>query len=115
MACCVQTLGRGGVRRLSLGAGNNYKLSAADDGFLLTCTVAVPDAPDGDSAAWFDIVDPGPSAATYRLYVFAGEAVPPATATIDMDVREVVDAASAANGISVIDASGTHRVTITTV
>jgi hypothetical protein len=104
----------GGFRRLSLGTGRNYKLAASGSDFVLTCTVAIPDAPGGDSAAWFDIVDPGPSAATYRLYVFGGEAVPAATSTIDVDIQEVVDAASAANGVSVIDAAGTQRIMIMT-
>jgi hypothetical protein len=103
----------GGFRRLSLGQGQNYKLAKSGNDFLLTCDVAVPNAPDGDSAAWFDIVDPGPAAATYRLYVFPGEAVPPATDTISISAQERVDAAAAANGVTVIDTSGTRRVTVT--
>src|SRR5512140_3093173 len=55
--------------------------------------------------------DPDPAAATYRLYVFAGEAVPPATDTFSFAAQERVDAAAAANGVTVIDASGSRRVT----
>jgi hypothetical protein len=102
----------GGFRRLSLGTGRDYKLALSAGSAHLTCTVAISDAPDGDSTAWFDIVDPGPAAATYRLYVFAGEAVPPATDTIDITADERVDSASAANGVIVIDAAGSHRVTM---
>lgn len=101
----------GGFRRLSLGQGQNYKLAKSGDDFLLSCDVAVPDSPDGDSAAWFDIIDAGPAAATYRLYVFPGEAVPPATDTITISAQERVDAAAAANGVTVIDATGSRRVT----
>jgi hypothetical protein len=103
----------GGFRRLSLGQGQNYKLAKSGNDFMLTCDVAVPNAPDGDSAAWFDIIDAGPTAATYRLYVFAGEAVPPAADTINISAQEDVDAAAAANGITVIDASGSRRITVT--
>jgi hypothetical protein len=102
----------GGFRRLSLGQGQNYKLVKSDTDFVLSCDVAIPNAPDGDSTAWFDIVDPGPAAATYRLWVFAGEAVPPATDTISFSAQENVDPAAAANGVTVIDASGTHRITV---
>ncbi len=100
----------GGHRRLSLGTGQNYKLAkSVGTTHLLTCTVAIPNAPD--SSAWFDIVDSGPAAATYRLYVFGGEANPPPADTTDFGVQERIDAATAANGITVIDAAGTHRVT----
>ena len=100
----------GGHRRLSLGTGQNLKLArSAGNSHLLSCTVTIPDAPD--ASAWFDVVDPGPAAATYRLYVFAGETVPPPADTTDISVRERVDAAAAPNGVTVIDAAGSHRVT----
>jgi hypothetical protein len=102
----------GGFRRLSVGLGQGYKLTPAGTGqFTLTCTVAIPNAPAGDSTAWFDIVDPGPTSATFRLYVFPGEAVPPPSDTIDIQVQERVDAASATNGVTVIDSAGSHKVT----
>lgn len=102
----------GGFRRLSLGQGQNYKLVKIGNDFQLSCDVAIPDAPDGDSTAWFDIIDPGPATATYRLYVFAGEAVPPATDTISINIQDHVDPAAAVNGVTVIDATGSHRVTV---
>jgi hypothetical protein len=102
----------GGFRRLSVGSGQGYKLTPAGTGqFTLNCTVAIPNAPAGDSTAWFDIVDPGPASATFRLYVFPGEAVPPPADSIDIQVQERIDAASAANGVTVIDAAGTHKIT----
>jgi hypothetical protein len=104
----------GGFRQLSLGQGQDYKLAKSGNDFLLSCNVAIPNAPDGDSTAWFDIIDPGPATATYRLYVFAGEAVPPATDTISIAVQEQVDSAAAANGVTVIDASGTQHITVPT-
>jgi hypothetical protein len=104
----------GGFRRLSLGAGRDYKLANSAGSLHLTCTTAIPDAPNGDSTAWFDIVDPGPSATTYRLYVFAGEAVPPPINIIDVTVDELVDVANAVNGIRVIDAAGSHHLDVLT-
>jgi hypothetical protein len=100
----------GGYRRLSLGFGQNYKLASSAGQSLLTCTVAIPDAPDGDSTAWFDIVDAGPSTATYRLYVFSGESDPPPADTTNLQIQERVDSTSAANGVTVIDSAGSHRV-----
>jgi hypothetical protein len=102
----------GGFRRLSLGQGQNYKLVKSGNDFQLSCDVDIPNAPDQDSTAWFDIIDPGPAAATYRLYVFAGEAVPPATDTFSFAAQERVDAAAAANGVTVIDTSGSRRLTV---
>jgi hypothetical protein len=99
----------GGHRRLSLGTGQGYKLAKAiGNTHQLSCTTAIPDAPD--SSAWFDIVNPGPVGAVYRLYVFAGEANPPPSNTADVTVKERIDPAVAANGVTVIDAAGTHQV-----
>ena len=104
----------GGFRRLSLGTGQNYKLAKSGNDFVLSCSVAIPASPDRDAAAWFDIVNPGPTAATYRLYLFPGDAVPPATNTFNVTAQERVDAAAAANGVTVIDAAGSRSVTVTT-
>ena len=100
----------GGFRRLLLGSGRDYKLAKwIGNTHQLSCTVAIPNAPD--SAAWFDIVDPGPATPTYRLYVFSGETSPPPAELTEVNVQELVDAASAANGVTVTDAAGTHHVT----
>jgi hypothetical protein len=102
-----------GCRRLAAGIGQNYKLAQASGGYYeVSCTVSIPDTPEGDSTAWFDILDPGPTAATYQLLVFPGETAPPPVATIDIQVQERVDPAAAATGIQVIDAAGTHRVAV---
>jgi len=99
----------GGFRRLSLGNGQNYKLAkSVGNTHQLSCAVPIPNAPD--ASAWFDIVDPGPATATYRLFVFAGETDPPPANPTDVIVRERVDAASAVNGVTVIDVNGAHKV-----
>ena len=74
----------------------------------ISCTVSIPNAPAGDSAAWFDIVDLSP--ATYRLYVFPGDADPPAQDSIDIAVEESVPGAQ--TSVSVLDQSGSHNVGI---
>lgn len=100
----------GGFLRLSVGTGQNIVLAkAAGNTHQLSCSVAIPNALD--AIAWFDIVDPGPATATYRVVVFPGETVPPPTATKTVNLRERVDAAAAANGVTVIDSAGSHQVT----
>ena len=101
----------GGFRRLTLGLGRDYKLTKSGEVFTLSCTTAIPNAADGDSTAWFDIVDLSPGSATFRLYVFPGEAVPPPADTVDVEVKEHVAAPSSAGGVTVIDAAGTHHIT----
>jgi hypothetical protein len=101
----------GGFRRLTLGLGRDYKLVKSGDTLLtLSCTTAIPNATDGDSTAWFDIVDLAPGSATFRLYIFAGEAIPPPEDTVDFQVQEHVSAASAVGGVTVIDSAGTHHI-----
>jgi hypothetical protein len=100
----------GGFRRLTLGLGRDYKLAKSGEVFTLSCTTAIPDAAAGDSTAWFDIVDLSPGAATFRLYVFSGEAVPPPSDTVDLEVKERIAAASAVGGVTVIDSAGKHRI-----
>jgi len=103
----------GGCRRLPLGTGKDYKLTKQpDDRYLLSCKVDIPDNAAGDSSAWLDVVDPGPAAAVYQLYVFPGEAFPPPTDTIEITCRERVEAAAAIAGVTVIDAAGKHSVQI---
>jgi len=98
-----------GFRRLSLGLGRDYKLVRSDPSRLtLSCTVSIPNAPAGDSAAWFDIVDLSP--ATYRLYVFPGDADPPAQDSIDIVAEESVPGAQ--TSVTVLDQSGSHNVGI---
>jgi len=100
----------GGFRRLSVGTGQNFKLArAAGNTHQLSCMVAIPNA--ADAGAWFDIVDPGPAAAIYRVVVFEGEINPPPAGTTNLTLHERVDAAAAANGVTVIDSAGPHQVT----
>jgi len=100
----------GGFRRLAVGTGQNFKLAiGAGNTHQLSCVVAVPNAPD--AKAWFDVVDPGPATATYRVVIFQGEANPPPVATNNINISERVDPAAAANGVTVIDSAGPHQVT----
>jgi hypothetical protein len=103
----------GGFRRLSLGVGTDYKLtkSAADNDYVLSCNVAVPNAAAGDSAAWFEYVDLGMNTGTFRLLVFGGEAVPPPPDMISLSIEEHLGEANARDGVMVVDAAGTRRVT----
>jgi hypothetical protein len=101
----------GGFLRLSVGTGQNIVLAkAAGNTFQLSCSAAIPNTPD--ATAWLDIVDPGPATATYRLVVFPGETVPPPAATKNVNLRERVDNAAAANGVTLIDSAGSHNVTV---
>ncbi len=95
-----------------LGTAQNLRLVQVGSRYTLSCAVAIPDTPDGDSVAWFDIVDPGPAAAAYRLCVFPGDAVPPPSAQIQANVQERVDSAAATNGVRVLDEAGTHLITL---
>jgi hypothetical protein len=98
-----------GFRRLSLGLGRDYKLvSSGGNRLTLSCTVSIPNAPAGDSTAWFDIVQLSP--ATYRLHVFPGEADPPAQDSIDIQVEESVPGGTAS--VAVLDQSGSHNVAV---
>ena len=103
-----------GFRRLSPGAGRDYKLvrPAGAPRSVLSCKVDIPDTPDGDLVAWLDIVSLGPPKATYRLVVYPGEAVPPPAQIIEVECQERVDQADADAGVVVIDANGSHSISL---
>ncbi|HEY6258922.1 MAG TPA: hypothetical protein VIY51_24360 [Xanthobacteraceae bacterium] len=104
---------QGGFRRLAPAAGRDYKLVKAADGrCTLSCKVDIPDTDQGDSVAWLDVVSAGPPTASYQLLVYPGEVVPPAAQTIEVTCLERVDPASAAAGVTVVDANGTHIVNL---
>jgi hypothetical protein len=104
---------QGGFRRLAPAAGREYKLVKTADGrCTLSCKVDIPDTDQGDSTAWLDIVSAGPGTATYQLLIYPGEASPPPAGTIEVACEERVDPASAAAGVSVIDANGTRVVNL---
>lgn len=104
-----------GFRRLSLGVGKNYKLAktAGLPRAVLSCKVDIPDTPEGDSVAWLDLESVGPPQATYRLVIYPGEADPPPAQTTEVECRESVDQADADAGIVVIDANGSHSISLT--
>jgi hypothetical protein len=102
---------KGGFRRLSPAVGKDYKLVKTADGrCTLSCKVDIPDTDQGDSTAWLDIVSLGPPTVTYQLLIYPGDAVPPPTQTIEIACKERVDPASAASGVTVVDASGSRVV-----
>jgi len=104
---------QGGFRRLASGAGRDYKLVKEADGrCTLSCTVDIPDTPQGDSTAWLDVVFAGPPTASYQLLVYPGDAAPPPANTIAVTCEERVDPVSAAAGVSVTDANGTQTVNL---
>jgi len=106
---------QGGFRRLSLGTAKNLKLQEdADLGIIsLICSTDVPATNDGRSFAWFESeCIPGAATAAYRLYVLPGDnlSVPPSTVQIVCGER--VDGPIPAQGVTVIDAAGTHVVNL---
>jgi hypothetical protein len=104
---------QGGFRRLAPAQGRDYKLAKAADGrCTLSCKVDIPDTDQGDSVAWLDVVSAGPPTASYQLVIYPGEAFPPPAQTIEVTCQEPVDPASAAVGVSVVDANGIHTVTL---
>jgi hypothetical protein len=104
---------QGGFRRLAPATGRNYKLVKAADGrCTLSCQTDIPDTDQGDSTAWLDLVSAGPPTASYQLVIYPGEALPPPATTFEVTCQEQVDPASAAAGISVVDANGTHVVNL---
>jgi hypothetical protein len=103
----------GGFRRLAPATGKDYKLVKTADGrCTLSCKVDIPDTDRGDSTAWLDVVSPGPPMASYQLLLYPGEVSPPPAQTIEITCQERVDPASAATGVSVVDATGTHAVNL---
>lgn len=103
----------GGFKRLSLGTATNLKLVDQGNGrFMLSCNTDVPATEDDDSFAWFESEVPG--GATYRLYVLAGDDLTEPPDTVTLPCRERVDGPLPAQGVTVIDAKGTHMVTLPT-
>jgi hypothetical protein len=97
-----------GCPRLLVGQGSNYQLTKSGTSYHLEGTAEVPN----DSAqAWLDIVDVTPANRTYKLYVDpgAGGQGAPASRIVFEDFEE----ASTLSAVQVIDAAGTHTVSLT--
>jgi hypothetical protein len=106
---------QGGFRRLSLGTAKNLTLQEDSElGVInLSCRTDVPATSDGRSIAWFENeFIPGAAITAYRLYVLPGGdlSAPPSTVEIFCGAR--VDRPIPQEGITVIDAAGTHTVNL---
>ena len=73
----------------------------------------VPATDDDDSFAWLES-EGAPGAATYRLYVLAGDDLSQPPDTVMLSCRERVDGPLPPQGVTVIDAAGTHTVNLPT-
>ena len=105
---------QGGFRRLSLGTAKNLKLREDSDlGLVLDCKTDVPATNVGHSLAWFESeFVPGAAMAVYRLYVLSGEDLSAPPRTVEKFCEERVDGPIPQQGITVIDAAGTHYVNL---
>ena len=104
---------QGGCRRLSLGTAKDLKLVEDRDLgiFTLSCSTDVPATNDHDSIAWFESEPVAGAAMTaYRLYVLPGEDLSAPPSTVEIGIAERVDGPIPQEGITVIDAAGTHIV-----
>jgi len=106
---------QGGFRRLSLGRAKSLLLKEDPDlGIQLTCTTDVPATNDGSSVAWYESeFVPGAAMTAYRLYVLAGENLSTPPRTVETHCGEIIDDPIPQQGITVIDAVGTHLVNLT--
>ena len=104
---------QGGCRRLSLGTAKNLQLGEDRDLgiFTLSCMTDVPATNSQDSIAWFEGESvPGAAIIAYRLYVLPGEDLSAPPGTVEISIGERVDGPIPQQGITVIDAAGTHIV-----
>jgi hypothetical protein len=104
---------QGGFRRLSLATAKSLKLADQGGGrFMLSCKADVPATNDDDSFAWFEPeLLPGSTTVAYRLCLLPGEDLSAPPATVETQCQERVDGPIPPDGITVIDAAGTHKVT----
>ena len=103
---------RGGFRRLSLGTARGLQLTDLEIGqFDLFCTTDVPATKGDDSVAWFESESvPGAAMTAYRLYVLPGEDLSTPPSTVVRRCRERFLGPIPEQGVTVIDAAGTHIV-----
>ena len=103
---------QGGFRRLSLGTARDLRLTDLEIGeFDLFCRTDVPATNGDDSVAWFESESvPGTAMTAYRLYVLPGEDLSTPPSTVVRNCRERLHGPIPQQGITVIDAVGTHTV-----
>jgi hypothetical protein len=105
---------QGGFRRLSLATAKSLKLADQGGGhFMLSCKADVPATDDDDSFAWFEPEPlPGTTTTAYRLCLLPGEDLSAPPGTVELQCQERIDGPIPADGITVIDATGTQKVTL---
>jgi hypothetical protein len=104
---------QGGFRRLSLGKAKNLTLGEVGDiGIMLQCTTDVPATTDNSSQAWLQREFVPEAAMTYRLYVLPGENLSTPSTTVARSCGEIIEDPIPQQGITVIDAVGTHHVNL---
>jgi hypothetical protein len=96
-----------GCPRLLAGQGSNYQLTKFGTSYHLEGTVEVP---NDTAQAWLDIGDIDPAHRTYKLYVDPGGdgQGAPASLTVTEDFEEATNLSA----VQVIDAAGTHIVSL---
>jgi hypothetical protein len=102
-----------GFRRLTLGTARNLKLQQDKDlGMILGCTLDVPGTTDHRPRSWFEMeFIPGIQTAAYKPYFLPAENLSTPTSTIEIHCAERIDVIPP-QGITVIDATGTHVVNL---
>jgi len=105
---------QGGFRRLSPGIAKNLVLREDSDiGLHLTCRTDVPATTDSGSLAWFESETiPASVTYAYRLCVLPGENLATPPSSVERGCGERIDGPIPPEGIAVIDATGTHFVTL---
>jgi hypothetical protein len=106
---------QGGFGRLSLGIAKNLVLKEDESlGIIhLTCSTDVPATTSGHSLAWFESETiPGDVTSAYRLCILPGESLATPPSSVEFGCGERIDGPIPPEGIAVIDATGTHFVTL---
>jgi hypothetical protein len=103
---------QGGFKRLSLGRARDLVLIDLEVGkFDLFCMTDVPATNGDDSVAWFESESvPGAAMTAYRLYVLPGEDLSTPPSTVERRCKERFRGPIPQQGVTVIDAAGTHIV-----
>lgn len=107
-----------GFKRLSLGTAKDLRL-IEDREFntvTLMCRTDVPATNSNDSISWFESESvPEVAMPAYRLCIRPGEDLSTPPSTVEMAVREHLDGPISQQGVTVIDAEGTHVVRLPSV
>ncbi len=105
---------QGGFRRALLGTARNLVLREDSDLDLITlsCRTDVPRSNDNGSLAWFESEStPRAAMPAYRLYILPGEDLSAPPSTVEISCVERIDG-PIPQGVTVVDAAGTHLVNL---